>query len=135
MSKFLLINVSLSLALGALLVMFTPFLREFSALHVGAELLGVGAFICGTLCFINLAPARRAIYSLAIMLIVGSLIEATVIALPALMNLVPNPVSYINLAEQQVLIGCIIAGPLTLAGGVFGGVMRATLLKSRMDSP
>ncbi len=124
MSRLVLINVSLSLALGALLVMFTPFMREFSSLHIGGELLGFGAFAVGLLCFSAIAPTRWALTAFGIVLVLSALIEAVVIALPALMNLVPNPVSYINLAEQQVVLGCIIAGPFALAGGVLGGVIR-----------
>ncbi len=127
MIRWLIVTLSLSLALAALLVMFTPFLRDFSSFHIGIEGLALGAFICGALCFIGITPTRRALIALAFAAAISSLIEWLVIALPALANLVPNPVSYINLAEQQVLLGCIGAGPFVLAGGVVGGIIRARM--------
>lgn len=131
MKKIALINLALSLALGALLVMFTPFLREFSSLHIGGEPLALGAFLVGGLCMSAIARTRSAVSSLFIVFTLASLIEAIVIALPAFINLVPNPVSYINLAEQQVFLGCTFAGPFVLAGGVLGGVSRAWLKRNQ----
>jgi len=122
-----LVTLSLSLALGALLVMFTPFMREFSSLHIEGEALALASFVVGSLCFFGVAPARAAVFALLAILCVGSLIEGLVIALPSLLNLVANPVAYINLAEQQVVLGCFFAGPFLLAGGVLGGIIRAML--------
>jgi hypothetical protein len=124
------VSLSLSLALAALLVMFTPFLREFSSLHIQGEWLAFGSFIVGILCFLGVSPARAAVVAMLAIMCIGSLVEGLVIALPALLDLVPNPVAYINLAEQQVLIGCFIAGPFVLAGGVLGGVLRTRLRRS-----
>lgn len=125
MINWLLRSSALSLALAALLMMFTPFLREFTAFHISGEWLALGAAACGVLCGISVGPARRTVFALAFVLSLATLIEALVIALPALINLVPNPVSYINLAEQQVVIGCFAAGPFVVAGGVLGGIVRA----------
>ena len=126
------ISLTLSLALAALLVLFTPFLRDFSSLHIEAEWLAFGSIIVGVLCFFGVAPVRAAVLALLAIMCIGSLLEALLIALPSLLNLVPNPVAYINLAEQQVLLGCFIAGPFVLAGGVLGGVLRATLRRFRV---
>jgi hypothetical protein len=131
MKQITIVNVSLGLALGALLVMFTPFMSDFSSLHIGGELLGLGAFVVGLLCFAAITPTRNAVLALTFVLVIGSLIEAAVIALPAITNLVPNPVSYINFAEQQMFLGCTLAGPFLLAGGVFGGLMRAWVQRRR----
>ena len=133
MSRLILVNASLGLALGALLIMFTPFMREFSSWHIGGEQLALGAFIVGVLCFIAVTRTRTAVYSLLLITVLASLIEATVIALPAIINLVPNPVSYINFAEQQVVLGCFVAGPFVLAGGVLGGLIRIALAR-RIDN-
>jgi hypothetical protein len=121
------ISLSLSLALAALLVLFTPFLREFSSLHIEGEWLAFGSFIVGALCSFGVAPVRAAVLALLAIMGIASLLEALLIALPSLLNIVPNPAAYINLAEQQVLLGCFFAGPFVLAGGVLGGIFRAML--------
>src|SRR6266542_993157 len=101
MRRFALVCAALSLALSALLVMFTPFLRAFTQFHVGAEILVAGAFACGVLCGAGVAPARKLILALGLVLASALLIQSLVIVLPALTGLVPNPVSYVNFAEQQ----------------------------------
>lgn len=127
MMRHALVIVSLSLALAALLVMFTPFMREFASLHIEPEWLAIGSMVVGSLCFLGVAPVRVAALALLGVVCFGSLIEGLVIALPSLLELVPNPVAYINLAEQQILLGCFFAGPFVLAGGVAGGIIRARL--------
>ena len=129
MSRLLLVTLALSLALAALLVTFTPFMREFTQFHIGAEVLVPGAFFCGMLGGFSILPARLALLSLALILVGALSIEAIVIVMPALINLVPNPVSYVNFAEQQTFIGCFAAAPFFAAGGVLGGVVRARLSK------
>ena len=124
MSRFVLVTLSLSLALAALLVTFAPFMRDFTGFHIGAEVLVPGAFTCGVLCGFSIIPPRLALISLALVLAGALLIQSIVIGLPALINLVPNPVSYVNFAEQQTLIGCFSAGPFFAAGGVLGGLLR-----------
>ncbi|MBI1801471.1 MAG: hypothetical protein HYR71_07575 [Chloroflexi bacterium] len=129
MTRPILVTAAASLALGALLLMFTPFLREFTTLHIAGEWLALGAGLIGALASASVASSRAAVFSLVVILCLGSLIEAFVIALPALGNLVPNPVSYINMAEQQVFLGCVFAGPFMLAGGVLGVLIGAWLRK------
>src|SRR5947208_11564702 len=101
MSRFVLVTLSLSVALAVLLVTFTPFMQDFTVYHIGAEVLVPGAFTCGMLCGLSIVPPRRALVSLALVLACALAIQAVVIGLPALVNLVPNPVSYVNFAEQQ----------------------------------
>lgn len=122
-----LVTLSLSLALAALLVMFTPFMREFASLHIEPEWLALGSFVVGSLCFFGVAPVRSAVLALLAVLGIGSLIEGLLIALPSILNLVANPVTYTNLAIQQMVLGCFFAGPFLIAGGVLGGIIRAKL--------
>ena len=129
------ISLSLSLALAALLILFTPFLRDFSSLHIEAEWLAFGAFVVGILCFLGIAPVRAAVPAMLAIMCLGSLLEALFIALPSLLNIVPNPVTYINLAEQQIVLGCFFAGPFLLAGGVCGGIISSLLGRASTGHP
>jgi hypothetical protein len=120
MKRLLVVTGSSSLALAALLVMFTPFLRDFSAWHISGEQLGVATFLLGICCCLSVSPVRYAVYALVAVLVLGSLIEGYLIASPAMRDLVPNPVTYINLAEQQLLLGCLSGGLFFSAGGALG---------------
>jgi hypothetical protein len=113
--------------------MFTPFLREFTAWHIGGEWLATGAFLISLASCLSVRPARRALLSVLVLLFLASAIEGVIIALPAMEQLVPNPVSYINSAEQQVVFGCLIAGPFAVAGGMLGTIWQ--LLARRSTSP
>jgi hypothetical protein len=113
--------------------MFTPFLREFTPWHIGGEWLAFGAFLVGLAACLSIRPARHALLSVLVLLFLASAIEGAIIALPALRQLVPNPVSYINSAEQQVVFGCLIAGPFAVAGGVLGTIWQ--LLARRRSAP
>jgi hypothetical protein len=131
MSRALLVTLCSSLALSALLIMFTPFLRDFTTWHIGGEWLAAGAFLLGLVCCLSIFSARRAMLSLLAMIVIASFVEGFVIALPALRDLVPNPVSYINQAQQQLLLGCLAGGPFAIAGGVLGVALNHLLLRGR----
>lgn len=129
MARTILVVAALSLALGALLLMFMPLLGEFTALRIGGEQLALGAFVVGALGAASVASARLAAIALGFVLVMGTLIAAAVATLPASINLVPNPVSYINVAESQLVFTCFIAGFFAVAGGVAGGLLRAKLAR------
>jgi len=120
MKRLLVVTASSSLALAALLVMFAPFLRDFSAWHISGEQMGFATFLLGICCCLSVLQVRHAVVALVAVLVLGSLIEGYVIAAPALRGLVANPVTYINLAEQQLLVGCVSGGLFFSAGGVLG---------------
>jgi hypothetical protein len=120
MKRLLAVTGSSSLALAALLVLFTPFLSDFSAWHISGEQLGIATFLLGAACCLSVSPVRYAVFALVVVVVVSSLIEGFVIAMPALRSLVPNPVTYTNLAELEVLIGCTTGGLFFTAGGALG---------------
>jgi hypothetical protein len=132
-NRILVVNLSESLALGALLLMFTPFLQEFTPWHISGEWLAFGAFLVSLAGGLSLQPARRALVSLLVVLVLASAIEGAIIALPASRQIVLNPVSYIIMAEQLMVLGCVIAGPFTLAGGVLGVTINLLMRRSRLE--
>ena len=50
-----------SLALAGMLVMFTPFLRDFTAWHIDGSMLAAGAFALGLAVCLSLLHIRQAI--------------------------------------------------------------------------
>ena len=131
MKRAALVIPSASLALAALLVMFTPFLRDFTTWHIDGAWLAAGAFVLGLAICLSVLAIRQALISLLAVIVLASLIEGFVIALPATLQLVQNPVSYINQAEAQLLLGCIAGGTFVVAGGVLGVTINLLLRRNR----
>jgi hypothetical protein len=122
--QLLLINLAFSLALGALMTMFTPFLRSFSLWHLEGELFWLGAFVVSFLCGVAITPARTAFSSCLIIVTVATLIQGVVIYLPALLNLVPNRIAYFRTAESITLFTCLTSLPVIIPGVMLGIVVR-----------
>jgi uncharacterized membrane protein YwaF len=122
--QLILINLALGLALGALMAMFTPFLRSFSVWHIEGEIFWLGAFIVSLLCCTVIAPARAALGSCFIILTAATLIQGVVIYLPALLNLAPNRVAYFRTAESITVFTCLTSLPVIIPGAMAGLVIR-----------
>ena len=131
MKQAALVIPAATLALAALLVMFTPFLRDFTTWHIDGSWLAGSAFVLGMAICLSLLRIRTALLSVLAVIVLASLIEGFVIALPAIRQLVPNPVSYINQAETQLLLGCIAGGTFVVAGGVLGVAINLLLRRNR----
>jgi hypothetical protein len=117
--------------LGALLLMFTPFLREFTTWHIDGFWLAGSAFVLGLAISLSILRIRTALLSVLAVIVLASFIESFVIVLPAIRQLVPNPVSYINQAETQLLLGCLTGGTFVIAGGVLGISINLLLHRNR----
>ncbi len=124
MKRPLAVVCAASLALAALHVLFAPSLSDFTAWHISGEQLIIAAFVLGTGCCLSISPARSAFFALVAVLVLSSLIEGIVIAMPALRGMVPNPVTYTNMAELEVLLGCTAGGLFFTAGGTLGITIR-----------
>jgi hypothetical protein len=125
--QLILINIALSLALGGLMSMFTPFLRSFSSWHIEGAALWSGAFVISWLCCICIVPARAAVSSLLSILTVATLIQGAVIYLPAALNLVLNRTTYFRTAESLTLLTCLTIMPVVIPGAVAGFLIRTFL--------
>ena len=125
--QHLLIVAALSLALGALMTMFTPFLRSFSLWHIEGPALWTGGFIIGLLCCVAIHPARKAFLSLFIILAIATLIQGLVIYSPALLNMALNRTAYFRAAESLTSFTCLVLLPIIIPGALSGLVIRTYL--------
>ena len=120
-------SISLGLALGALFAMGVTWMRDFTHWYISSEVLSAGAIAVGMLCFLLVGPARDGAIAGALAVLIGFVVQATVIMLPAWFGLVPNPVAYFNQATQQAAFACFIAGPYLVVGAVAGLIVRSWL--------
>ncbi|MBI5876187.1 MAG: hypothetical protein HZB53_00935 [Chloroflexi bacterium] len=118
---------ALGLALGAILVMFTPWMRDFSRWNIDTGGLMAGTTIVFTLCFLVVAPTRDALVVAGASIAIGAAVSVYVLSLPAMLDLVPNTITFINNAQYITAFSCVTASPFVAVGGVLGAFARAAL--------
>ena len=123
MSRFVLVTLSLSLALAALLVTFTPFIRDFTGFHIGAEVLVPGAFTCGVLCGFSIIPPRLALISLALVLAGVGAVG------PLALKGIPEPVDAVEVLWEPASV----AGAVPMPGRLVGAASDALFRRSRFS--
>ena len=121
----ILAGLALGLALGAVLVMFTPWMRDFSRWNIDTGGLAAGATLVFALCFFGVAPMRYALMVAAASILIGGLVDVFVLSLPATLGLVPNAVALSNSAQNIAAFTCLTASPFVAVGAVAGALLRA----------
>jgi hypothetical protein len=116
--------LALGLVLGALLVMFTPWMRDFSRWTIDTGGLALGVTLVFAICFLAVSPPRRALWTAALVIVIGAAIDIIVLSLPAALNLVPNATAFTNYAQNITAFTCLTAGPFVMLGSVSGILLR-----------
>ncbi len=116
--------IALGLALGALLVMFTPWMRDFSRWNIDSGALAAGTALVFALCFIGVAPLRETLIVAGAAIVVGAAVDVFVLSLPGTLGIVPNPVAFSNSAQAIAAFTCLTASPFVAVGAVGGALVR-----------
>lgn len=119
--------LALGTALGALLVMFTPWMRDFSRWNIDTGGLAAGTAAVSALCFLGVAPLRDALIVAGTAIVVGAVIDVFVLSLPGTLGLVPNAVAFSNSAQTIAAFTCLTASPFVAVGAVAGAFLRSAL--------
>ena len=121
----ILAGAALGLALGATLVMFTPWMRDFSRWNLDTGGLMAGTTLVFALCFLVVAPTRHALIVAGAAIVIGAAVSVYVLSLPAALDLVPNTTAFVNNAQYITAFSCVTASPFVAVGGVVGAFARA----------
>lgn len=126
----ILATLALGTVQGALLVMFAPWMRDFSRWNTDPGGLAAGTGLVFAACFLAITPVRNGMIAAGAIIVISAAIDVAVLSLPATLGLVPNVTAFYNNAQYMTAFTCITASPFVALGGIVGALAHAAVRRA-----